>query len=278
MTTILAVVSDTHTNSTVALAAPRLALDDGGEYRASKIQLWLWWRWLEYWAAVRQVRTALGAPVLALFVGDLVDDNRHCTTQLISKNPVDQLNHADLVLRPAMASVDGAAVFRGTEAHTGVSAHLEEIIAGRIATIRPKDAAAWWHMYGEFDGVSLDVAHHPGHGSMRPWTRGGEVSRLAADVVMRYARRRALAPHLALRGHNHRAGDSFETQPTRAIITPSWQLTTAFGHRLGLGGDFEPVGGAIIICHNGTYEIVKHYYEWPVTKPTRVENGEHIQQ
>jgi len=41
-TVIVAVVADTHPNSTVGLCPPEVELDDGGTYHASKAQRWLW--------------------------------------------------------------------------------------------------------------------------------------------------------------------------------------------------------------------------------------------
>lgn len=41
MTTLL-IVSDTHINSTVAICPSEVELDDGGSYRPSRGQRWLW--------------------------------------------------------------------------------------------------------------------------------------------------------------------------------------------------------------------------------------------
>ena len=45
---ILRVTSDLHAGSTVALCPPKVQLDDGGKYEASKAQLWLWECWLDF--------------------------------------------------------------------------------------------------------------------------------------------------------------------------------------------------------------------------------------
>ena len=54
--TVVAIAGDLHVNSTVAVCPPVVMLDDGGEYRASKPQRWLWREWVKFWGAVRRRR------------------------------------------------------------------------------------------------------------------------------------------------------------------------------------------------------------------------------
>ena len=68
-------------------------------------------------------------------------------------------------------------------------------------------------------------------------------------------------PHLYVRGHVHRPGDSYDIAPVRALILPSWQHTTSYGYRIG-GGDL-PIGGVIVTCSDGRYTVDKLYYNWP---------------
>jgi hypothetical protein len=51
---ILAVVSDLHLNSTVALCPPEgVTLDDGGTSEPSRLQRWLWDCWEDDWTQGR---------------------------------------------------------------------------------------------------------------------------------------------------------------------------------------------------------------------------------
>jgi len=140
------------------------------------------------------------------------------------------------------------------------------VIAHDIGALAAPDGrSSWWGFRGVIGGVRIDAAHHPGHGHGRPWTRGADAGRLAAQIIDRYVNRAQplQPPQLVLRGHNHKPVDSYDNHPaTRAIITPSWQLSTSFGHRLG--GDWLPIGGAYVICRNGSYVVKKLYWEWPV--------------
>jgi len=57
---ILVATGDLHINSTVALCYPAVTLDDGGTYRASAPQRWIWRKWIEYWQEIKRVKTETG--------------------------------------------------------------------------------------------------------------------------------------------------------------------------------------------------------------------------
>src|SRR5690349_18053925 len=81
---VIAVVSDTHNGSTVALCPERIALDDGGAYEASRAQRWLWASWLDFWGKAQALRTAHDAALYTVFNGDLTEGNHHGSTQILS--------------------------------------------------------------------------------------------------------------------------------------------------------------------------------------------------
>lgn len=268
MGTVVALVSDLHCNSTVALSPPIVELDDGGQYRASKAQRWIWRHWLAYWQQVAERRA--GHRLVVVLNGELADDNYHPTTQLVTRNPADMLKLSIEVLRPVLDLVqNGDAIFvtRGTEAHSGPSAHLDETIAQDIGATGPDEGIAshWW-LRMAVDGVRFDVAHHPavGAGGKMPWTWGTAANKMAAATLFQAAIQEEKPPHLCIRGHIHRPDDSYDhVKLTRAIILPSWQLTTSYGHRLG-GGLPLPIGGAIAMCEAGRVTVEKAYHEWPI--------------
>lgn len=269
MTTTVAIVGDIHSNSTVAVAPPVFNLDDGGTYRASKAQRWLWRQWLAYWHEVAITRERENGPLVVVLNGELGDDNRHDTTQLVSRNPSDILRLAVETLKPALellGKMDRVYVTRGTEAHSGPSAHLDETVAHDIGATPPdgqEELFSHWRLRLQVEGVRLDVAHHPpGGGGRMPWTRPNYAIRLAAMAAFEHAERGGQRPHLLVRGHVHQPGDSYDAYSVRALILPSWQLTTSYGHRLG--GDMLPVGGAIVTCDRGRYEVRKIYSNWPI--------------
>lgn len=256
---------DIHANSTTALMPPIIQLDDGGQVKASKLQRWVWGRWVAFHKEVAAEKARLGWPVFVILNGEIADDNHHATTQLITKNPADQLQLAVATLQPLLDVADYIFVTRGTAAHSGPSSAMDEIIAHDIGAIPNKEGNhSWWNWRGEIAGVRMDVAHHPGTGHARPWTRGADANRLAAMITYRYAEREMRIPHLVIRGHNHKYSDSFQNHPCRAVILPSWQLTTDFGHRLG--GDWLPVGAAYALCDRGSYDLRVRQYHFPLDK------------
>lgn len=261
---LLVLTGDLHTNSTVALCPPVVELDDGGRYHASPMQKWLWARWNEYWDAVEGLRDAHDCEVVTVLNGELADDNYHSTTQLISDHKGDQAGAALAVLERARKISDRILVTRGSEAHSGLNSSMDEALARSLGAEEDENGQqARWQLRTVVEGVRMDVAHHPGTGHARPWTRGADANRLAQMIMARYVERDMPVPHLVVRGHNHKPSDSYDNHPSRAIILPSWQLSTSFGHRLG--GDWLPVGGMLALVDEGRIVMErKMFWRWPI--------------
>jgi len=133
---VLAVTSDLHAGSTVALCSDEpQPLDDGGTRSPSKAQLWLWDRWHEFWARVADVRAEHKARLMLEFNGDLVDGGRHHGTE----QAISGLSHveADVLGKvldvPLALNPDEVAIVRGTETHVGKSGTREESLGRRLA-------------------------------------------------------------------------------------------------------------------------------------------------
>lgn len=266
MTTTLAIVSDIHANSTVAVCPASVNLDDGGTYRPSKAQRWIRRQWLSYWQEVAEERERAGGRLVVVLNGELADNNYHPTTQLVSRNPSDLIRLAIDTLQPMLdLNPDAIYVTRGTEAHSGQSSHLDEEIANDISAVPADEDGeiySHWHLKLQVERVRFDIAHHPpGGGGRVPWTRQGFADKLAAVTMFEYAERHEFHPHLLIRGHVHRPSDSYDKYPVRALVLPSWQLTTAYGHRIG--GDPLPIGGVIVSVDGDRATVAKHYRHWP---------------
>lgn len=140
---------------------------------------------------------------------------------------------------------------RGTAAHVGASASLEEQLAGDCDTAvhTEQDNATWWRLAGTVDGVSLMAQHHgPGPGR-DPWTRLNPLLKFAFKMSL-------IRPPVALSiaAHNHRYADTGDAYSTRHISLPCWQLPTEYSYRLGI---IEPpdIGGIIVTCDRGGYSV-----------------------
>lgn len=260
---VLAVVSDVHAGSSVAICPPRITLDDGGVYEASKAQRWLWQCWIAYWARVDAARA--GAQLYIVFNGDLIEGDHHKTTQIMSANS----NAQAAVVNAAMAvplalKPDRLFFVRGTEAHVGQSASAEERIAdGLRRDKRPvegdpdTETASWWYLYLAIQGVRIDITHH-GRTGLREHTRGGAAVLHAHDILLGYAKRGEPPPHLCLRGHWHKFNDG-EAGPVRVFTTGAWQLATGHVHKVA-PDSLADIGGAIITIRDGTYTLEKVEY------------------
>lgn len=258
---VIAVTSDQHAGSTVALCPPRITLDDGGTYEASKAQAWLWAKWGAFYARVEEVRRAYDAILVEAFNGDMTEGDHHRTTQILSGNPTAQAAVVNELMRvPLALKPDHLLFIRGTEAHVGPSAAFEE----RIATGLRKDGwpvirdevtgnSSHWHHVIEHQGVRVDLAHHGKFGS-RPSTKMNTVIALAFDLFTRAAIDGRPHPHLAVRSHMHQFGDTGSAYPTRLIQMPAWQLATAYIHRLNPGA-IADVGGLIIVIAEGRLTV-----------------------
>jgi hypothetical protein len=253
----------------VALLPPVVTLDDGGSYRASELQRWIWRQWLSFWAEIEERKREMNCPLHVILNGELADDNYHHTTQLVTRNPADQLKFALLVLAPVMRLLgdgDHLFVLRGTEAHSGVNGSMDETLARELGATPAEpelEVVSHWRLWAEFERVRFDVSHHPpGGNGRRPWTKPNFAATLAAMATWEYMDSKVKRPHLRVYGHVHDAADSYDVHPVRVVINPSWQLTTAYGHRIG--GNALPVGGSYVICEKGSYDLHKRLYHWPL--------------
>ena len=261
---VLAVTSDQHCGSTVALCPPEIALDDGGAYKASKAQHWLYDGWLAYWQRVAEVRAQHDAELYTGFNGDFTDGNHHGTTQILSGNPNAQAAVVDAVMRPVLAlNPDRMFFVRGTEAHVGASGNAEERIAsGLRKDKRPVvgDAttgnASHWHLKLDIQGIRFDLSHH-GRVGTRPWTKPNVTANLAAEIFYAHAASGQPHPHVAIRSHMHQWVDTHDQHPVRVIQLPAWQLATAFIHRIDTSGKLADVGGIICVVQDGELTVEK---------------------
>jgi hypothetical protein len=261
---VLAAIGDTHAGSSVAVCPPRITLDDGGSYEASKPQQWLRQCYGDFWGIVDEERRKADAELWTLINGDLTEGDHHGTTQILSGNPTAQAAVVDALMKPILdLNPDRMYFTRGTEAHVGKSACYEERVAKGLKkdkwnVIADEETGNFshWHLKINLDGVRIDAAHH-GRVGTRPWTKPNASANLAAEIFYEHAKidflanRMPSAPHIALRSHMHQYVDTYDQHPTRVIQMPAWQLKTAFTHRIDTSGKLADIGGVIITVRDG---------------------------
>lgn len=254
------VIADLHANSTVGLCPPTVTLDDGGSYTPSTGQRWLWRRWQDF---IAQAKTAtIKRRVYLITDGDLVDkDAQQRSFQMITRNPTTAKRIAVDCLHPLVALADRLFVVRGTEAHAGRSASLEEQLAEDLGAERDPERGthSWWHLLADLGGVRFDVTHHTTI-ERQPWMANASMVRLAKATVLQCAERGEPTPDLVLRAHMHQYRDSHDASPLcRAITLPAWTLATAHVHRMAPGA-MADVGGLIVSVDAGRPEVYVHRY------------------
>lgn len=252
MSTVLGMVSDVHAGSAVAVCPPvEIELDDGGTFQPSKVQReWLWPNWLANWKRVgekRQKHDKLGI----LVDGDAVEGHHHGSLQVVSADPAVQMWILRKLFEPVLAlKPDFAIVVRGTETHVGKSAGTEEDFArwlGKQGISVPKSdngMYSHWHFEGEIEGKLISAAHHGRMGS-RPWTKGGQVTNLAIQIMTERADEGNPIPDLAVRGHFHQHYDTHDACRVRLIQMPAWQLHTAHSHKV-VPETLSDIGGVVV--------------------------------
>lgn len=270
----LAIVGDAHIGSTVGLCPRRVALDEGGAYESSPSQRWLWRAWLNYWEQVAANKAALpGSKVVAVLNGDLCDRNRHGHYQLWTINRATLKKAVIVALEPVLEIADYVIVVRGTEAHTGESAEMEEWLADDIGAVPDAQAgtASWWYWEATLGGHNVALAHHPGTNSTRPWTMGGGANRAAAMAMATYYGQR-WQPELVVFNHVHHNEDSGDNHPVRAVFNRAWSLRTAYDHRSGRSLQQAEVGGLIVTLQDGEdVGVRKMAYKTQARKPWKIE-------
>jgi hypothetical protein len=263
---VIAAISDLHCGSTLGLCPPEVDLDDGGGYRASKAQRWLWDNHCDFWKQVEATRR--GDHLTVIFNGDLTDGpEHHGTVQVVSRHPGVEFLILTQAVQPILAvKPDACVVIRGTEAHTGKSAAKEEAFAVwlkdqgmNVPGHHAGKTKSWWRFTGNFGGVIIDAAHH-GRMGTRPWTKAGQVSNYAAQIFYEYTANARKPPNICLRAHHHRVADSYDMHPVRVVQMPAWQLATAFIHRIAPDA-IADIGGLIITVEDGKVNVDKVLYK-----------------
>jgi len=289
---VLAVVADTHINSTIGLCLPAVTLDDGGTYRASSVQLYMWAAWKQFWHEdVFALVAELGARLYIVINGDLNDKNKHDGVELISladadivRHSVDLLTHKDA---PVTERADCLFIVRGTEAHTGAHNYLEEAVARELKAepdnflerevVREDDKQEIRHSWDWLPlvvrGKKFDIAHHPCTGSYREHTRTPAAERQATETMLSYIRRGETPPDWVLRAHGHYFAGPAGAVKTKCVFCPGWQLAGAYPLRRGSAGRVEPVGGLVFVCRDGNARLQEPSLFWPKRKKPWVETG-----
>jgi hypothetical protein len=254
---IVAVSSDHHAGSTVGLCPPVVKLPDGDSRRNSVAQRWLWRNWNgNYIPRVKLLAAKYKTKYIAILNGDAIEGNPHRTTQVVSRNETVQMRIAEEVLSPLLQKAEQVYFIRGTPAHVGKQARLEEKVAENW-TNTVKDGANFtrWHLSLDVNGTLFDIGHKGSIGRL-PWTRPNSVNKIAGATIIEAHQRSKKCPNVVLRAHWHQYADSGDNfRKIRVIAMPAWQLITGYVNTISPGA-LADIGGLIFTCWpDKTYDL-----------------------
>ena len=276
-TTAVAVISDGHVNSTVALSPKKAYRDDGGSHRPSRGQVALRESFEDYCNSFGKVKADRKVGILNGDAADLGGGNGK-TSQLVSTNPSTILRMTVDAYEPFFAVIDELYILRGTPFHSGPSSWIEEELARDIDITVPfsyydddeidpetgkikKKIASHWHLQKTCNGVLFDIKHQGSMGSL-PWTQKHAALRLVEQNFWHYKITKGIkAPDVIIRSHCHKYAADFENYPTAGIFTPCWSLITEYAYHRNRENDTATIGGLWFICSEGNYEYQKLIYE-----------------
>lgn len=256
---------DLHAGSTVAVCPPEgIELDDGGMMTPNKIQRWLFANWENCWGERYAKLLDRYKPDTQTLVlnGDLTEGhapNRPGNPQaapLVGQHLRAAIKL--LELGPLRHGLTAVHVVRGTEAHVGRAAELEEGLsrvmkAEGVNVVEDPDTGqvtSYWRRF-DIEGVRFDCRHH-GRFGQRMHTKDSYMRLYAHDIWEAHVRSGERPPDLCFRSHYHNHGDSgrIEDLPTRVIALPAWQCLTSFGHRIAIE-DLGKHGAVVVVVRDG---------------------------
>lgn len=254
------IISDTHCGCRVGLCPPGgIKLDEGGTYRASKLQKKLWSMWREFWDEWVPKATR-GENYCVVMNGDALDGTPHLSKSNISSNLADQGNIAYEALAPVVEACEGRYFhIRGTEAHVGKSAENEEQLAQRLGAIPTTDGQSSRFDLRKAIGPKrriLHCLHHIGTTGSQAY----EATAVGKELIESYveaARWGHKPPSVVVRSHRHRnigiqfpiqdAVDTHETGTAWSVVTPCWQGKTPFVWKIPGGRLSTPQFGGVLV-------------------------------
>jgi hypothetical protein len=139
---------------------------------------------------------------------------------------------------------------------------MEEDLGRSINAVMDGDNYSWYHLLLNIEGVTMEFAHHISLGAA-PWTKLSSPSRIANETILQYYNSFQTVPNLVIRSHKHRYADTFNNYRTRVIVTPAWQLTTAYVYTFS-PASIADIGGLHILLDEGNYDVnVIRYHAQP---------------
>ena len=218
---VVAVISDLHAGSVVAVMPPVFKTANDQEVRQNPLQAWYWECWKRTLGWIDE--TIGDDPAALILNGDMIEGDHHRTTEIISRDIGDHIEIARMVLQPLTLRFAKSFMLRGTECHTGnVEATLGKLLGSEINPETERRV---------FDRLTLDVhgtrlvARHHVTTTSRPWLESNGLGMELASVQLHAIRNGEPMPRVLCVAHRHVAGH-VHTSEGICLATPAWQGMT----------------------------------------------------
>lgn len=266
----LIVISDLHCGCRAGLCPDQaIPLDEGGTYMPSAPQKKMWKIWKKFWKEwVPQA--CRGEPYAVLVNGDALDGVHHGAKTQISQNHADQNKVAMLILEPIADECEGRFFMnRGTEAHAGKSAEMEEMLARMLGAVKDEsDHHSRFEIFLRMGSGLIHALHHIGTTGASHYESSAVMKELAESFT-ESGRWGDSPPDMVVRSHRHR---NIEVRiPTKSgygisLVTAGWQLKTPFTYRVAGGRLTTPqIGGTLI--RQGKTDFFTQHRVWRLERP-----------
>ena len=265
------VVSDTHFGCKLAVCPPEFRLDEGGLYKASPLQEFLYKCWREFWDSYVPKITQ-GNNYIVVHNGDIVDGVHHQSTTQISHNMTDQMKIARMMMQPIInrKKCKGYYQIRGTEAHVGKSAQYEEEIASVLGALPDGNGNhARWELFLEVNDILCHFSHHIGTTGSTHY-ESSALMREIGEMITESGRWGDTLVDVLVRSHRHRHMEIKIPTVNHSgivVVTPGWQGKTPFTHRLPSGRVAMPQIGGIAINFGDRVPVYSDSKIWHIDRP-----------
>ncbi len=250
-------ISDLHVGSTVGLWPKKFGIEGGGDASPNKYQKWL----LKCWALMLKEVASLDKPNL-IVNGDPVQGVKDKDGQLITNRPDIQARAAIELLSLLRDLVRDVYFTRGSEYHEGRASEHVEMLAGALnCKVDPSTRQNTWpeilYAFGEGRKAPIaQVMHHIGKSSVPNYEATiplRDVLTLKSEYDRVYGSEHPNIKML-IRSHRHRFIYVEAPPDIHALVTPAWQLKTAFSYKMP---PLLPQIGYVIVEWDGCDIVVK---------------------
>lgn len=284
--TVIAIHSDLHVGSSVAVCPLKWNLLEGGTFRASPGQRILHRQWVK---SAKNVRTLLNEGdqrkrLVIVINGEPIDGDHHESHQLITKVKTEQLEMAISLLDEWLQIVEynpqsGDCIYlvRGTSAHEKgehlnvIGRDFDGVVPYRKDSSPTTKDGRYYHdkLRRRVNGKLFDIAHHGFGVGSKAWLKSNTIRWWLISMYFEALEEGMPIPDYVIRSHNHvYTFDRYKDM--WGCVTPSWQLKTNFGYKVAANNHLNTIGMIYFdVLESG---FSKPYAEYIKVQDTKVED------